>query len=45
MFQFKYSKVKDMALLQKHLILTKESSHKAPHLDRRKKNHLVNLDK
>jgi len=34
-----------MALLQKHVILTKKSSHKGPHLDRHEKNHPINLDK
>jgi hypothetical protein len=34
-----------MALLQKKFILTKESNHKGSHLDSRKKNHLVNLEK
>jgi hypothetical protein len=34
-----------MALLQKHVILTKEFSHEGPHLDWCQQNHLGNLDK
>jgi hypothetical protein len=32
-------------LLQKQVILIKESNQEAPHLDRRKKDHPINLNK